>query len=752
VKSFRPISLTSYLFKGLERIMYWDVMEKSPDIYNKNQHAFRKGRSTETALFTLVDRVESSSLRKEFAMATFLDISGAFDNLSPNKVVEAMERKQLGRPFIGWYAHYLRSRTANIAFGATSFSRKLTKGTPQGGVLSPFAWNITFDSLLEALSGWGVTPIGYADDCAVIASGIDLRAIESNLQRAVNIAVAWGVENGLTFSPSKSETILFTRKRESKNVKWNLQPIIISGQEIPIVKHAKYLGITFDKELTMTAHIKDKINKSRSKMGMIRSAVGIRWGPAPLLLKWCFSAIVRPALTYGSLVWGHRIGQSKRLDGLNRLALRGLAPMRDKTPTAGLEVLTDTMPLDILIRGEGLKAFQRNHEFLKTAWVWDRISKCPTVSTFNTWRNLAKGNGLALEREDTHFSFNWIPQLTIAKPDKSCILSQERTIAEIGARDKTPEGYIKIRRGEGLQVVRHYQANPTPRMGQMVCSLLTAACHLLIASAHTGDTVMFKIPKAATGMFAFFIKRRTAHECLEAIKLLRRRSPYLSYVRWKPPWPLSGRETFIQLKIPRPRGTFSDAVSQWCYTVWNNRWTNMRECGQTRFWVPKVDRELAKSILELPRNILGIVFQFTTGHCWLRRHQSIVDGSGSSACRLCGSDGDVYLTTETPIHLALNCPEAAKLSCFRENRIDNSNVEPSNVEAVEVVNGVVSRDSPGDNFVNALNPYSLRPLVGLVDSIPQLKGFRGRAKFSIYTDSSVDDRVNGLLGTSGSSG
>ena len=51
-KSYRPISLTPFLFKLLERVNAWDIMETAlaENPLHKRQHAYRMGRSTEFAI------------------------------------------------------------------------------------------------------------------------------------------------------------------------------------------------------------------------------------------------------------------------------------------------------------------------------------------------------------------------------------------------------------------------------------------------------------------------------------------------------------------------------------------------------------------------------------------------------------------------------------------------------------------------------------------------------------------------------
>ena len=50
--SFRPISLTSFFLKGLERIVLWYIEKETgqKNLWSKNVYAYRQKRSTETAL------------------------------------------------------------------------------------------------------------------------------------------------------------------------------------------------------------------------------------------------------------------------------------------------------------------------------------------------------------------------------------------------------------------------------------------------------------------------------------------------------------------------------------------------------------------------------------------------------------------------------------------------------------------------------------------------------------------------------
>jgi Reverse transcriptase (RNA-dependent DNA polymerase) len=82
--SFRPISLTLFLLKTLERLVQQSIRDGPLKKYplHESQHAYQKGKSAEPALHDLVSRVKGALEQTIFAMGSFLDIEGAFDNTS----------------------------------------------------------------------------------------------------------------------------------------------------------------------------------------------------------------------------------------------------------------------------------------------------------------------------------------------------------------------------------------------------------------------------------------------------------------------------------------------------------------------------------------------------------------------------------------------------------------------------------------------------------------------------------------------
>ena len=103
-KSFRPITLSSFVLKGLERIILWFIQDKhlKYNPLNENLFSYRAGLSTDTALHSVVSGIEKALHNKKFALAYFLDISGAFSNASQLAMINSLIRKGVDQQIVDW--------------------------------------------------------------------------------------------------------------------------------------------------------------------------------------------------------------------------------------------------------------------------------------------------------------------------------------------------------------------------------------------------------------------------------------------------------------------------------------------------------------------------------------------------------------------------------------------------------------------------------------------------------------------------
>ena len=87
-KAYRPISLTPFLFKLQERLSAWNILEtalrKNP--LHKRQHAYRMGRSTESAISQVLNEIERGKEKGLKTLTTFIDISSAWFPIFPPQI------------------------------------------------------------------------------------------------------------------------------------------------------------------------------------------------------------------------------------------------------------------------------------------------------------------------------------------------------------------------------------------------------------------------------------------------------------------------------------------------------------------------------------------------------------------------------------------------------------------------------------------------------------------------------------------
>ena len=93
-------------------------------------------------------------------------------------VVVGLRKKVVDDIIMAWCSQYLDCRTATADLKGVKQSITLTRGNPQGGVLSPLIWNFNFDGLLQLFDDSAVEAVRFTDDLASIISGIDPGTID----------------------------------------------------------------------------------------------------------------------------------------------------------------------------------------------------------------------------------------------------------------------------------------------------------------------------------------------------------------------------------------------------------------------------------------------------------------------------------------------------------------------------------------------------------------------------------------------
>lgn len=132
-KDFRPISLSSFVLKTFERLLDIHIRSNLPrNLLSSSQHAYMKGRSTETALYSIVEELENSLEKKVFALGTFLDIEGAFNNILPAAILRSLRDLGVDNLVTRLIGKLLVDRTVKAEWGVSQLQGTLTEGHRKG--------------------------------------------------------------------------------------------------------------------------------------------------------------------------------------------------------------------------------------------------------------------------------------------------------------------------------------------------------------------------------------------------------------------------------------------------------------------------------------------------------------------------------------------------------------------------------------------------------------------------------------------
>ena len=196
-----------------------------------------------------------------------------------------MEAHHFDPKIITWYLRFLKTRICSISIKGVVRRRFLSRGVPQGGILSPLLWNLIFDELVVEINRKYTWFQAYADDGLIIARGRSLQFMASRVQKALTFADAWLSENGLSQSPTKTTAMVFSRKESLPA----FPKLYIGNQAIEYVTSMKYLGLLMDPKLTFRPHIRDKFRSAKRLIYKSKKFLGSTFGPRPRLMLWAVS-------------------------------------------------------------------------------------------------------------------------------------------------------------------------------------------------------------------------------------------------------------------------------------------------------------------------------------------------------------------------------------------------------------------------------------------------------------------------------
>ncbi|UYV62360.1 hypothetical protein LAZ67_2000267 [Cordylochernes scorpioides] len=137
------------------------------NLLSDRHNGFRRSKSTITALTEII-KIALKHKTREYAAIIAVDISAAFDNAWWPALMKRLDEDGVQASTIKLLQSYFDNRRIRFRYSSTEINKKLSKGCPQGGPLSPTLWNILINEILNNNLDDYCETIGYADDITLI--------------------------------------------------------------------------------------------------------------------------------------------------------------------------------------------------------------------------------------------------------------------------------------------------------------------------------------------------------------------------------------------------------------------------------------------------------------------------------------------------------------------------------------------------------------------------------------------------------
>ena len=272
-----------------------------------------------------------------------LDLSKAFDTVNINLLKEKIFNSEIPKHFIKYLFNYIDGRSGYTIYNNKQSRKRIIKtGVPQGGILSPFLFNLYVSDIPKPPVGVKLTM--YADDITIYSSDQNIHNAASVIQPYLNQIHDWANKNSLKINSNKSSSTIFTTSTKETN---NTVTLTINNETIPSVSNPKILGLTFDPLLKFHVHSQNIYENTLSKTKILKILTSKKFSLSKELISFIYKQIIRTNLEYSCTIWGPTISNSrmKKLQILQNNCLRIATGCLAKTNINHLHNETKILPL-----------------------------------------------------------------------------------------------------------------------------------------------------------------------------------------------------------------------------------------------------------------------------------------------------------------------------------------------------------------------------------------------------------------------
>lgn len=301
-KAYRPIALLNTLGKAFEAVMA-NRLAYLADMYQllPSRHTGgRKLTSTEHAMHFLLQRIYQAWSEGNVASLLLLDVSGAYDNVSRDRLLHNLRKRRICRNIVRWVESFLSNRSTTLKLQEyTAPSAPIQTGIPQGSPVSPILYLFYNADLIEACKTTGTEAVGYIDDVSTLAVGQSAQHNCKVLKKIHTRAQEWASKHGSQFAPAKYELVHFTRDPRKNST----HALRLPNATIQASPSCRYLGVHMDTRLRWNYHREKMEAGAVKRLSALSALASSTWGASTANLRQVYRAMIVPQMLYGCSAW-----------------------------------------------------------------------------------------------------------------------------------------------------------------------------------------------------------------------------------------------------------------------------------------------------------------------------------------------------------------------------------------------------------------------------------------------------------------
>lgn len=247
----RPLGIPTVKDRLVQQAIALVLSEEYEKVFSDNSFGFRPTRSCNGAITRALEYLNSG-----LEWVIDLDLSKFFDTVNHSKLLQLLsDRIEDGR-VISLIHRFLRAPISEDG----NVSKKVTIGTPQGGVISPVLANIILNELDQLLDSRGIKFVRYADDMVILCGS--RKAAERILANVTKF-----VEEKLFLKVNKDKTKILHACEKSQFLGFGFTTKV-SQKKKELRPTQKYFAIVHEKKrLKFSKNIKEILDR-RAKGGI----------------------------------------------------------------------------------------------------------------------------------------------------------------------------------------------------------------------------------------------------------------------------------------------------------------------------------------------------------------------------------------------------------------------------------------------------------------------------------------------------